>query len=153
MADPTAITGGYSYGLGQGSIIMSGLSAATTYVVSYWSNTGSSYSVTGSMGFTQGKTIAINGGSWTYFEHTVTGTPTVSVSSASGTGNIDELRLYPQGSQMTTYTYSPLMGMTSQCDVDSRVTYYTYDALGRLRYIRDQDGNIIKTYQYHYQGQ
>jgi YD repeat-containing protein len=151
VADATAITGRYSYSIGQGSISMAGLTASANYIVSYWSNTGSSYSVTGSTGVTQGKTIAINGGSWTYFEHTVTGTSTVTVSGSSG--NIDELRLYPSTAQMTTYTYSPLVGMTSQCDVDSRVTYYTYDALGRLKYTRDQDGNITKTYQYHYQGQ
>ena len=40
--------------------------------------------------------------------------------------------------------------MTTSCDVDNRVTYYTYDVMGRLRYIRDQDGNILKTIQYHY---
>jgi len=44
------------------------------------------------------------------------------------------------------------VGMTSQCDVDNRVTYYFYDPLARLKYVKDQDGNIIKTYQYHYQG-
>jgi YD repeat-containing protein len=66
---------------------------------------------------------------------------------------IDELRLYPANAQMTTYTYSPLKGMTSNCDVDSRVIYYNYDGLGRLRYTRDQDGNILKTIEYHYQQQ
>ena len=151
-ADTTAVTGGYSYNLGQtsGSISLSGLSTTTTYIVSYWSKTGSSYTVTGTTTVTQGKTVTLKGGTWTYFEHVVTGTATVTV---SGSGNIDELRLYPSTAQMTTYTYTPLVGMTCSCDVDNRVTYYTYDALGRLRYIRDQNGNMIKTYQYHYQGQ
>jgi len=138
-------TGNYYYYLGQGSISKTGLLSGNSYVVSYWSSTGSSYTVTGSTSVVQGKTI--NG--WTYFEHTVTGTSTVTV---SGSGNIDELRLYPSGAQMTTYTYTPLVGMTSQCDVDNRVTYYFYDPLARLKYVKDQDGNIIKTYQYHYQG-
>jgi len=148
-ADASAITGAYSYNLGQtsGSVSMTGLTASTIYVVSYWSKTGSAYTVTGSTGYTQGKTITLNTGTWTYFEHTVTGVTTVMV---SGTGVVDELRLYPQGAQMTTYTYSPLVGMTASCDVDNRVTYYTYDVMGRLRYIRDQDGNILKTIQYHY---
>jgi YD repeat-containing protein len=151
-ADASAITGAYSYNLGQtsGSVSMTGLTASTIYVVSYWSKTGSAYTVTGSTGYTQGKTITLNTGTWTYFEHTVTGVTTVTV---SGTGVVDELRLYPQGAQMTTYTYSPLVGMTASCDVDNRVTYYTYDVMGRLRYIRDQDGNILKTIQYHYANQ
>jgi YD repeat-containing protein len=151
-ADPSAITGAYSYNLAQtsGSVSMTGLTSSAIYVVSYWSKTGSSYTVTGSTGYTQGKTIALSGGTWTYFEHTVTGVSTVTV---TGTGVVDELRLYPQNAQMTTYTYSPLVGMTTSCDVDNRVTYYTYDVMGRLRYIRDQDGNILKTIQYHYANQ
>jgi YD repeat-containing protein len=32
------------------------------------------------------------------------------------------------------------------------VTYYYYDGFGRLKWIKDQDGNIIKTFQYHYLG-
>jgi YD repeat-containing protein len=150
-ADASAITGGYSYNLGQpsGSVSLAGLTASQVYIVSYWSKTGSAFTVTGSTGYTQGKTITLSGGTWTYFEHTVTGVTTVTVSS-SGSGVVDELRLYPQGAQMTTYTYSPLVGMTTSCDVDNRVTYYTYDVMGRLRYIRDQDGNILKTIQYHY---
>jgi YD repeat-containing protein len=63
------------------------------------------------------------------------------------------LRFYPQGAQMTTYTYTPLVGMSSECDVDNRISYYYYDALGRLRYAKDQDGNILKTIEYHYYGQ
>jgi YD repeat-containing protein len=51
---------------------------------------------------------------------------------------------------MTTYTYEPLVGMTSQCDARNTITYYEYDALGRLTLVRDQDGNIIKTFKYNY---
>ena len=151
IASPTRqsgyITGTQSYNLTNGGCSVSGLTTGNTYVVSYWSRTGSSYLVTGSTAVQQGKTIVINGVSWTYFEHTVTGTSAVSV---TGTGGIDELRLYPQNAQMTTYTYQPLVGITSKCDVDNRVTYYNYDGLGRLKYVSDQDGNIVKTFEYHY---
>lgn len=142
----SGITGQQSYNLSNGACTKSGLSTASTYIVSYWSNTGSSYTVSSGTPVKQGKTV--NG--WTYFEHQVTGTGVITV---SGSGNIDELRLYPAGAQMTTYTYAPLTGMTSQCDVKNKITYYEYDGLGRLKDIKDQDGNIIRTNQYHYLGQ
>jgi YD repeat-containing protein len=142
--DAYSITGAKCYNLSGSSCFRSGLPANVIYIVSYWSKTGSSFTVSGSTSVKQGKTI--NG--WTYFEHTVTGLSAVFV---SGSGDIDELRLYPATAQMTTYTYSPLMGMTSQCDVDNRISYFSYDPLGRLIVVKDQDGNIIKTTEYHYQ--
>ena len=145
VSDATAPTGSQCYGIASGSISKSGLTSATSYVVSYWSKTGASYTVTGSTAVKQGKTI--NG--WTYFEHTVTAVTSVTV---SGSGSIDELRLYPSTAQMTTYTYTPLAGMTTACDADNRITYYFYDGLQRLKWVKDQDGNIIKSYQYHYIG-
>ena len=143
-ADITAPTGNNVYTLSPGNISLSGLSSSSSYVVSYWSKTGSSFSVTGSTAVKQGKTI--NG--WTYFEHTVSGAASVTI---TGSGKIDEVRLYPSLAQMVSYTYSPLIGITSMCDAANRINYYFYDPLGRLKWIKDQDGNIIKTYQYHYQ--
>jgi len=145
VADNTSPTGTSAYNLTTGgAITLSGLTSSSIYVVSYWSKSGNSYTVAGSTSVKQGKTI--NG--WTFFEHTVTGITSASI---SGTANIDEVRLYPATAQMTSYTYSPLIGMTSQCDVDNRITYYFYDPIGRLAWVKDQDGNIIRTMQYHYQ--
>ena len=146
LRDTGSITGNQCYNLTNGACSGSGLTSSNSYVVSYWSKTGNSYTVSGSTAVAKGKTI----GGWTYFEHTVSGVSTLTV---SGAGDIDELRLYPSTAQMTTFTYTPLIGMTSQCDADNRVTYYQYDALGRMKVVLDQDHNVIKTVQYHYQGQ
>lgn len=51
---------------------------------------------------------------------------------------------------ITTYTYKPLIGMTSITDENGKTTYYEYDSFGQLQYIKDQDLNIIKEYKYHY---
>jgi hypothetical protein len=125
----------------------SGLTNGNTYIISYWSKNGA-YSITGGTAvgsYLTGKTI----NSWTYYEHKILATSTTLT--ISGTGAIDEVRLYPSVALMTTYTYSPLIGMTTSCDADNKVSYYYYDGLGRLKWVKDQDGNIIKTFQYHYQ--
>lgn len=149
----TAITGTNSYNLSSGSTIYaSGLNSGTTYIVSYWTMNSSAFNISGTIfGYpVQGKTETINGNSWTLFVHKVTGQTTITLN-AGGGGHIDELRLYPSTAQMTTYAYSPLVGMTSQTDVGNRVTYYQYDGLARLKRIRDQDYNILKTFEYQYQ--
>lgn len=140
------VTGNQYYQLPNGAISRSGLTPSKTYIVSYWSYTGSPYTVSGSTGVKQGKTSRYG---FTYFEHTVTGVSTVSV---TGSGPIDELRLYPSNAQMTSFSYTPLLGLTSQCDEASRITYYDYDGIGRLMDVKDQDLNVIKTYDYHYHG-
>ncbi len=147
-ADATSPTGNNCYSVTGGAITRS-LSSSRYYIVSYWTKNSTSYSsITGNTsGYPkQGKTI--NG--WTYFEHRVTGLASISI---SGSNYIDELRLYPDTAQMTTFTYSPLVGMTSQCDLNNRITYYQYDALGRLALVSDQDKNIIKKICYNYYGQ
>ena len=150
--DTTSPTGNNCYNVGQtsGSITKSSLTSSAAYTVSYWIKGTSALSITGTIaGYpVQGKTI--NG--WTYFEHKITGQTSVTVS-GSGTQYIDELRLYPYSAQMTTYTYSPLIGKTTQCDADNRITYFIYDGFGRLKVVKDQDHNIVKTVQYHYNGE
>ncbi len=140
-----AVTGFKSYDLGNGSITKNSLSSSTYYIVSYWRNSNAgAYTVSGSTAVTTGATI--NG--WTYYEHIVTNVSSVTV---SGSGLIDELRLYPKTALMTTYTYKPLIGITSQCDANNKIIYYEYDSFGRLKLIRDEKRNILKTYQYNYQ--
>jgi hypothetical protein len=144
--DITAPTGKNCYLISPANTLSKpGLSAAKSYIVSYWSKSGS-YTVTGSITTLTGKTL--NG--WTYYEHQVINTATVSI---SGSGYIDEVRLYPKAAQMSTYTYLPLTGLQSQCDVRSTILYYEYDPYSRLSVIRDEKRNVLKKICYNYAGQ
>lgn len=142
-ADGTAPTGGNCYNVSGGNISRSGLTSAT-YIVSYWGKTGS-VNVNSAGPTRTGKTI----GNWTYYEHELS-TTSITV---SGNKYIDELRLYPAGALMTTQTYMPLAGISTQCDANNRITYYSYDDFGRLTLVRDPDGHIIRKICYNYAGQ
>ncbi len=60
------------------------------------------------------------------------------------------LRTGLPNAQVTTYTYKPLVGMTSETDPNGITTYYNYDNFNRLKTIKDYEGNIVSQYDYHY---
>lgn len=66
---------------------------------------------------------------------------------------IDEVRLYPAGAQLTTYAYSPGVGLRHINDANNKITLYEYDQMGRLQTIKDHNGNLLNTYQYHVKDQ
>jgi YD repeat-containing protein len=105
------------------------------YALSYWIKTGE--------------------GPWTLFEQTVTVTSGAVESLIIGDSGsvIDEVRLCPVGAVMTTYTHDPLVGTTSMTDTNNITSKYEYDGLGRLTTIRDNEENIVKHFNYHYQNQ
>lgn len=54
---------------------------------------------------------------------------------------------------ITTYTYEPLVGVTSVTDPRGYTIYYQYDAQNRLIEVRDADNHLVTDYEYHYKGQ
>ncbi|MBK7885364.1 MAG: RHS repeat protein [Chitinophagaceae bacterium] len=116
------------------------LTAAKTYIISYWSKNGS-YLVNGAAPFLTG--TAING--WTYYKHKVTNALLVTI---SGNGYIDELRIHPENAQMTSVAFEPLIGLTSESGINGQITKYEYDSFGRLVSIKDQFGNVSKVFCY-----
>jgi hypothetical protein len=139
------ISGIKSYNLTNGAISRGGLTAGITYIVSYWTRSATPLSITGTITGYPVNGLATRG--WYYHEHRITGQTSVSI---SGTGNIDEVRLYPVNAQMQTSTYTPLVGPFGAIDAHSGLAFYDYDGLLRLLNIRDQDGNILKSYDYNY---
>ncbi|QEC79297.1 DUF5977 domain-containing protein [Mucilaginibacter ginsenosidivorax] len=120
-------TGHYSHTGGYNKTL-SGLDAGN-YMLTYWLNTsGNNWSI-------QSVPVTVTGTSYTI---------------AIPSGQIDDVRFYPQGSQMTSYTYDPEIGMTSSTDGKGLVTYYEYDSFQRLLNIKDKDLAIVSNYNYNY---
>ena len=78
-------------------------------------------------------------------------TTATATSDAAVRNLLQSLRTGLPGALVTTYTYSPLTGITSETDPKGQITYYQYDAFQRLQVILDNDGNVLKTYNYQYQ--
>ncbi len=91
---------------------------------------------------------------WNYSEYLIpasfTGTLTIIKGHSFNTTYIDEVRFYPALSQMSTYTFDPLIGMTSETDVNGKTVYYEYDGLNRLKFVRNEDKDIVKRICYNY---
>ncbi len=51
---------------------------------------------------------------------------------------------------ITTYTYDPLIGITSITDSRGEAVYYEYDNFNRLKFIKDAQGNLTQETQYNY---
>ncbi|MEP5340209.1 MAG: RHS repeat domain-containing protein [Algibacter sp.] len=51
---------------------------------------------------------------------------------------------------VTTYTYDPLIGVTSVTDPKGYTMYYEYDDFNRLKQVKDADGNILSKNEYNY---
>lgn len=134
-----ARTGVKSY---SGTISKSSLPSGN-YRVSLWGK--------GSATITIGGVAKTMTSTWTLYEWTLTGITSISISS---NGNlIDEVRLCPVGTQMTTYVYVPLTGVTASTDAKGMTTFFEYDSESRLVNVKDRQGNILKNYDYNYANQ
>lgn len=51
---------------------------------------------------------------------------------------------------VSSYTYRPLVGMTSKTDARGITEYYKYDGMQRLQAILDHLNYVNKSFDYHY---
>lgn len=131
------------------------------YRVSFWAKSGPAFVFRTLVGTTSFQPVAPKfsyqntATGWTYYEFELQGEKIYIRNTNPATGLhesviIDELRAYPSDAQMTSYTYDPLVGKTSENDENNRITYYQHDVFGRIKNLYDQNRNLIKTYEYNY---
>jgi len=63
---------------------------------------------------------------------------------------LNGLRTAHPSAQVTTFTYDPLIGVSSITDPINFTSFYNYDQFNRLENIKDEDGNVISTFNYNY---
>lgn len=63
---------------------------------------------------------------------------------------LDAFRTSLSAYQVSTYTYKPLIGVTSITPPSGIREYYFYDTANRLQSVKDSNGNVLKEYQYNY---
>jgi hypothetical protein len=64
--------------------------------------------------------------------------------------DLDGLRISFPNAMIDTYTYNPLIGVTTMTDSKGNKSLYNYDTFGRLKLIKDNTDKILEEYQYHY---
>ncbi|MDD7888274.1 RHS repeat protein [Flavivirga sp. 57AJ16] len=63
---------------------------------------------------------------------------------------LNKIRTGLPDAMITTYTYDPLVGVTSVTDPKGYTTYYEYDVFNRLEFVKDADGNLLSENKYNY---
>ncbi|WP_027393513.1 RHS repeat protein [Aquimarina latercula] len=63
---------------------------------------------------------------------------------------LNKLRASLPKAIISTYTYDPLVGITSMTDPTGYTVYYNYDDFNRLKQVKDQDGNVLSENDYNY---
>lgn len=61
---------------------------------------------------------------------------------------IDNLVFSPALASINMYTYQFPYGKSSESDLSGKIIYYEYDDLGRIKFIKDRDKNILKYMEY-----
>lgn len=76
----------------------------------------------------------------------------VNSSEAVKTTALKELRNHADmaGARITTYTYNPLIGVSTITTPSGKETTYAYDDFNRLEFIRDEANMLLEEYRYHY---
>lgn len=93
-----------------------------------------------------------SGSQWIFNEQLITKTTTAleSVTIGASGSLLDEVRLFPVGAMMTTYSNEPLIGVTDVTDENGRPTRYYFDSFQRLQHVSDHNRNVLKSFRYHY---
>lgn len=84
---------------------------------------------------------------WQHFSYTLNNISSISLNVTNVL--IDELKLRPTNSQITTYEHKPLLGVIKIIDNNDKVKIFEYDSGGRL-ILTKEDGKVVQHIKYQF---
>ena len=133
------------------TITKSGL--ANNYIFSIWVNTTAAGSIAvqvtdGTLTNNVSLVVPNTAGKWQYQETRVpvanlNATFTVKLTPNANT-LVDDVLFYPENAQVGTTAYNVALAKASETNSNGVSVYYNYDEHGRLKFVYDQDKNIVK---------
>lgn len=142
----TSKTGSKYMSLGTTGLTKSGLVADERYIVSFWAKSTAGMVIIDGVGTVNLSSLPGWTSGWNLVEYAVTGLTSLNLR-RSGINEVlvDEVRLHPVNAGMTTRTYHPYYGVTSDTDANNFTVYTEYDEFGRVKNTLNNDRNILRT--------
>jgi len=151
---PTIVTANYKTGqrslqLGANTVSRDSLPTGN-YTIVYYQKGTVSLSTTGGASVVTTITSPTEADGWAKVQKEISITSLSGKISITGTASIyiDELRLYPSGSFMSTTSYDGFKNTISKTDANLRSQLIEYDVKRRVLVIRDHEKNILQHYDY-----
>lgn len=144
-------TGIRSMQLGSSQTISTGALPPGNYWVIYYQKGGNvTTTATGGATVVQTITSTAESDGWTKVQKEVSVTGSGQGVQLTGTTAIyiDELRLHPTRSFMTTTCYDTYKNVTTETDANLRSRFFEYDERRRMSVVRDHEKNIVQHYDY-----
>ncbi|MEM6801924.1 MAG: hypothetical protein AAF696_11010 [Bacteroidota bacterium] len=122
------------------------------YIVSFWYKSGKVRLRVGNSFVADSHSGSTSPSQLSYFEAKISINSGQPLRLISNQGNtiIDEVRLYPVNGQMTSYCYDAFDRVQTITDINNTSQHAEYDGLGRLIWLKDQEGNYLQRIHYNF---
>jgi hypothetical protein len=100
--------------------------------------------------------VGTSGATWQYIEKVIdmsaiiVGATFSFKLTSTASVSVDNIAFYPESSTISSHAYDPLNGKTADLDSRGGAGFQDYDQLGRVRYVKNQDKDIVQIQDYHY---